>query len=323
MNGETREPLPQAAVVGSGTMGYGIAQLLALAGFACHVADTTPERARAACERAVESAEAFEQAGLFAPGSSARVAANIFPAPTPEAASAGADVLFEAVSEDISVKQRLYAEIERSAAPACVIATNTSAIPIRDLAAELMHPGRFLGAHWFNPPQWVPCVELIAGPDTESATLELVKSILVRLGKRPVVVGDAAGFVANRIQFAMFKEAAAVVADGVASAEEVDEVVRASFGFRLGAFGPFAIADMAGLDVYAGAYGALETGLGARFAAPPSLRELVGRGRLGTKSGGGYLDIPSRDVVALEARRDAAYAALASLIAEKGLWDTR
>jgi 3-hydroxybutyryl-CoA dehydrogenase len=311
----------RAAVVGAGTMGYAIAQLLALAGIPCRIADVTPARAEAGRERAVEGARALEQAGLFAAGAEDAVAANLLPAPSLAEAVRGADVVFEAVAEEIAVKQAVYAEIEREALGRCVIATNTSAIPIRELAAALEHPERFLGAHWFNPPQWVPCVELIPGPRTAEAARELVASVLLGLGKQPVVVGDSAGFVSNRIQFAMFKEAAAVVADGVASAEEVDRIVRASFGFRLAAFGPFAIADMAGLDVYAGAYAALEAELGPRFSPPPSLLELVGCGRFGTKAGGGFLDIPAGQAPALEARRDAAYAALGRLVAENGLWN--
>jgi 3-hydroxybutyryl-CoA dehydrogenase len=310
-----------AAVVGAGTMGYGIAQLLALAGIPCQVADNSRVRAEAACLRAVEKAQAFEQAGLFPAGAAETVAANLLPAASVGEASANADLVFEAVSEDIEAKRPVYADIEQSAGTGCVIATNTSAIPIRDLAATLERPEHFLGAHWFNPPQWVPCVELIAGPYTEPSAIELVRSVLLRLGKRPVTVGDTAGFVANRIQFAMFKEAASVVADGVATAEQVDEVVRASFGFRLGAFGPFAIADMAGLDVYAGAYAALEADLGPRFAPPRSVVELVSQGRLGTKTGGGYREIAVADVALLEARRDSAYAALVRLIAEQRIWD--
>jgi 3-hydroxybutyryl-CoA dehydrogenase len=312
--------MTDAAVIGSGTMGYGIAQLLARAGVPCRVADATPELAETARTRAVEGAAAFETAGLFASGSAAAVAANLVAVASAGEACANADIVFEAVTEDIAVKRRVYDEIERHASATCVVATNTSAIPIRLLAAELEHPERFAGAHWFNPPQWVPCVEVIAGPRTAGSTLELVETVLRRLGKRPVRVGDAAGFVANRIQFAMFREAAQVVEDGVATAAEVDEVVRASFGFRLAAFGPFAIADMAGLDVYVAAMAAVEAELGPRFSPPPSLIDHVSHGRFGTKAGGGYLDVQAADVAGLNARRDAAYAALMRTIDDEDIW---
>ena len=129
------------------------------------------------------------------------------------------------------------------------------------------------------------------GTSTDERVVEQVVEALTRLGKAAVVVGDGPGFVANRIQFAMFREAARIVEDGVATAEQVDEVVRSSFGFRLPFFGPFTIADMAGLDVYADIFETLERGLGAGFAAPQVLREHVDRGEFGVKTGRGFLEL--------------------------------
>jgi 3-hydroxybutyryl-CoA dehydrogenase len=213
------------------------------------------------------------------------------------------------------VKLRVFAEVEAAAPREAVIASNTSAIPIGTLAAGLERPERFLGMHWFNPPQWVPAVEVIPTPATDGAAVERVHAFLRHLGKRPVTVGDKAGFVANRIQFAMFKEAVSVVADGVATAEQVDEVVRSSFGFRLPFFGPFTIADMAGLDVYTGAYEALTEEFGPRFEAPELLAEHVREGRLGVKAGGGFLGLTQEQAAELVARRDASYRALSELLA--------
>ena len=122
--------------------------------------------------------------------------------------------------------------------------------------------------HWFVPPLLVPCVEVIPRPDDRRHGVEQVVEVLTRLGKAAVVVGDGPGFVANRIQFAMFREAAKIVEEGLATPEQVDQVVRSSFGFRLPFFGPFTIADLAGLDVYADIYEALERGLGPGFSAP-------------------------------------------------------
>jgi 3-hydroxybutyryl-CoA dehydrogenase len=302
-----------AAVVGAGTMGTGFVQLLALAGIDTHVADASEAAAQAACRRAVEQAERFASAGLMPDDAPGRIAVRLTAARTPAEAVAGVDFVIEAVAEDPAVKRAIYAGIEESAPPEAVIASNTSAIPIALLARSFSRPERFLGTHWFNPPQWIPCVELIPGPDTSAAVVSKTAALLRRLGKRPVTVGDSAGFVANRIQFAMFKEAAAVVADGVATAEQVDEIVSTSFGFRLPFFGPFQIADMAGLDVYAGAYRALAENLGDRFDPPPSLLDRVGSGLLGMKDGGGYLP-PVDDPAGVTARRDAAYAALAKLV---------
>jgi 3-hydroxybutyryl-CoA dehydrogenase len=304
----------RVAVIGGGTMGGGFAQLLGVNGVDVAVVDSTPARTKVSVANLKESAKDFERRGLLGTGDAKRVAGRVRGAESIADAVADVDLVIEAVFEDPAVKREIYEEVEANAPDDAVLATNTSAIPIRDLSASLHHPERFLGTHWFNPPQWVPCVEVIPGPDTAGAVIERVFGFLTAIGKSPVKVGDAAGFVANRIQFAMFKEAASCVADGVASPEEVDRIVRSSFGFRLPFFGPFAIADMAGLDVYAGAYEALEDDLGPRFSAPARLIELIEEGRSGTKPGGGFLDLPSESIPAMIEGRDASYAALSELI---------
>lgn len=304
----------RAAVIGGGTMGAGIAQLLAAHGVAVAVADLTPELSAASVQGLKASARSFEGRGLLGAGGAERVDRLAQAAGSVAEAVTEAQFVLEAVAENPTIKRRVYAEIEASAPAEAVLATNTSAIPIRELGAELRHQGRFLGTHWFNPPQWVPCVEVIAGPKTEDRVVGRVNTLLAALGKRPVAAGDAAGFVANRIQFAMFKEAVSCVADGVADPEQVDEIVRSSFGHRLPFFGPFAVADMAGLDVYAGAYEALEAEHGPRFAAPERLLKLVDSGRLGAKSGGGFLGPQEETHEQRIERRDAAYVALSELL---------
>lgn len=302
----------RAAVLGGGTMGGGFVQLLALAGVPVALADASAEAAQTARERTIALAADYVARGLMEPGAAERVAEGAVAAASVEEACAGADFVLEAVPEEPGLKGRVLSAAG-AAAPSALIATNTSAIPIGELAASVPAPERFLGMHWFNPAQWVPAVEVIPAPATAPEAVERASALLRRLGKEPTVVGDAAGFVANRIQFAMFKEAASVVADGIATPEEVDSVVRSSFGFRLPFYGPFAIADMAGLDVYAGAYGALERAFGPRFAAPPALLELVGQGRLGAKAGGGFLAPGQESAEQRARRRDAAYAALTRL----------
>ena len=305
--------LSRALVVGGGTMGGGIAQLLARAGVHCTIADATPELAVRSRERAVEQAHHFHAAGLW-PERDAENVAEFLRAGSLSAAARDAELVIEAIVEDPARKHEVLRAVEASAPAAAVIATNTSAIPIGLLAQALERRGRFLGWHWFNPPQWVPCVEVVPAGDTLPETVMWSLRILQALGKRPASVGDSAGFVANRIQFAMFKEAAAVVADGVADAATVDEVIRTSFGFRLPFYGPFTIADMAGLDVYTGAYAALREALGERLAAPESLEELVSAGRKGTKTGAGYREWTAADTARLLSTRDRQYAALGRLL---------
>ena len=301
-------------MVGVGTMGAGFAQLMSLAGVPCAVADRSVEAAEEGRSRAVARVAEYENRGLVPAGATRDASALILRGQDIGAAVRDADLVLEAVAEDPAVKRAVLAAIEASVAPEAVIATNTSAIPIRELAGALDRPQRFLGAHWFNPPQWVPCVEVVPGPDTDPVVVEWIHGFLLRLGKKPVTVGDKAGFVANRLQFAMFKEAVALVDDGVATPQEVDAVVKGSFGFRLPLSGPFLIADMNGLDVYAGAYDALENEHGPRFAVPESVRQRVHAGQLGFKRGDGFYSLPEEGLDDLTLRRDSAYAALTQFL---------
>jgi 3-hydroxybutyryl-CoA dehydrogenase len=303
----------RVAVVGAGTMGVGISHVFATSGIETVLVDATPQLSQAACERSLALLHRLAEAGSVDADRVATAERHLSAAASIAAAVEGAELVVEAVVERADVKTSVYEAIEVSAADAAVIATNTSSIPIAELAAGLRRPGRFLGVHWFVPPLLVPCVEVIPAATTGAQVVDDVVGTLRRLGKSAVVVGDGPGFVANRIQFAMFREAARVVEDGVATAEQVDEVVRSSFGFRLPFFGPFTIADMAGLDVYADIFDTLERGLGAGFAAPAILREHVERGALGVKAGGGFLDLSQAQADALIDRRDRAYVALAGL----------
>jgi len=303
----------RVAVVGAGTMGVGISQVFAASGIPTVLVDATPELSEAARERGLELLSRLEQAGNVDPGMVATAEQNLSAAPSIADAVRGADLVVEAVVERPDVKVAVYAEIELAAAGDAVIATNTSSIPIAELGAGLRSPSRFLGVHWFVPPLLVPCVEVIRTPSTDDRVVDVVVEALTRLGKTPVVVGDGPGFVANRIQLAMFSEAARIVEDGVASPEQVDEVVRSSFGFRLPFFGPFTIADMAGLDVYADIYETLERGLGPGFSAPEVLQQHVDRGEFGVKTGRGFLELSQAEADELIDRRNRAYRALAAL----------
>ncbi|MCU1510057.1 MAG: 3-hydroxyacyl-CoA dehydrogenase [Glaciihabitans sp.] len=305
----------RVAVVGSGYMGKGIAQTLARAGATITLIDRDAEVARAALDAMIGDAVAAEAAGLADPGSAEVVRRNSSSADL-ESGLAGAEFVVEAVFEELSVKHAVLAAIEANVSESTVIGTNTSAIPVGVLATALRHPERFFGVHWFNPAPYLPGIEIILGEASDPALLDDVTALLVRAGKKPVVVADTPGFIANRLQFALFKEAASMVEDGTATPQQIDEVVKSGFGFRLPFFGPFAIADMAGLDVYASSYATLSAGLGSRFDCPPSLAERIAKGDLGTKTGGGYLGMSKEESAEMASRRDRSYVALARLRAE-------
>ncbi len=302
-----------AAVIGAGTMGLGVAECFAAAGVKVRLVDATPELTRKARERLVERARRHAGAGLLS-GEAVERVSGVEAADDVSAAVRGVGLVFEAVPERLEVKQEILPACSEAAQPEAVIVSNTSSLPIGRLAGFVGEPGRFLGMHWFNPPEWTPGVEVIPAADTDPVVIERVMAFLRGIGKRPAVVGDGPGFVANRIQNALFLEALRCVEEGLASPREVDEVVRSTFGFRLPFFGPFQIADMAGLDVYASIFEILERGLGERFRAPAALLELVEQGRTGTKSGAGFLEYSDEERERLLLERDRRYAALNELL---------
>jgi 3-hydroxybutyryl-CoA dehydrogenase len=314
---EQRVSIRNVAVVGAGYMGGGIAQVLAMAGVQVVLADADAETTRRHLERVRQEARAFEDQGLFDPGSTDLVEANIRAADSLADAVADADLIEEAVLEDPAVKGPVLAAIEAAARPDAVIATNTSTLPISGLAPNLRHPNRFLGVHFSNPAPFIPGVELIAHAGTDEAAVAAAEELVRRTGKLTARVTDQAGFVLNRLQYALLKEAATLVEDGVATAADVDIVVRTTFGYRLPFFGPFAIADMAGLDIYAAGFGTLAEHYGERFATPAVLTELVADGHLGVKKDGGFV-IPAGDSGPLVAYRNRAYARLGQLLRELG-----
>jgi 3-hydroxybutyryl-CoA dehydrogenase len=298
------------AVVGTGYMGGGIAQCLALTGRRVYLTDADPSRAQQARARLLEESAAYEKAGLFREGSTSMLEQNLIAADSIEAIGQEVDYVAEVVPENLELKLSVLKRIEAAVSPECIIASNTSAIPIREMSKALETPQRFFGVHWMNPAPFVPAVEIIPNEGTPEAMIAAAEALVQEAGKVTARVADVAGFVANRLQFALFKEAVAVVEEGLATPEDVDKVVSNSFGFRLALFGPFAIADMAGLDVYAASYGSLEKQYGPRFKVPAGLKARVDSGDFGLKTGGGFLGIPPDAARPLADYRNRAYQGL-------------
>jgi 3-hydroxybutyryl-CoA dehydrogenase len=311
-------PFVKTVVVGSGYMGGGMAQCFILAGYDCAIADVNQETAQAAKVRLVGEARVYERDGLFLPGSAGLIEARLVAADSIEDAVRDADYIAEVVSENLATKEQVFGRISASAPADAVITSNTSAIPISALAEFVTNPERFLGAHWMNPAPFVPCVEVIPTEETSESVTIRVEQLLEKVGKITTRVSDVAGFIANRLQFALFQESMRMVDEGAATPELIDEVVCNSFGFRLPFFGPFAGADMAGLDVYVGAYESLGKAYGERYAVSSSLVDRVKNGNLGLKAGGGFtgMDASKQDEIACY--RNRAYAALAELRKELG-----
>lgn len=311
------QQIENVAIVGAGYMGGGIAQVFAMAGLPVVIVDADPALTRRHLDRLYREADDFEAQGLFDPGSADLVRANLSAADNLAEAVAEADLIEEAVLEQPEIKGPVLKTIESAARPDAIIGSNTSTLPIGDLAANLTNAERFLGVHFSNPAPFIPGVELIAHAGTAEAVVQAAEAVVALTGKLTARVNDKAGFVLNRLQYVLLKEAINLVEEGVATAEDIDIVVRTTFGYRLPFFGPFAIADMAGLDIYQACFRTFEEHYGERLAAPEMLIELVNSGHYGVKQGGGFV-IPAGDQAPLVAYRNTAYAKLGQLLRELG-----
>ena len=269
------------AVVGAGLMGHGIAQVFALAGH--EVAITDP------AEAVLATAKSRIEANLRDLGDDLSALERVAPCASLADAVQGADFVVEAALEDLAVKQQLFADIEAAARPGTILASNTSVIPITAIMGALRDRSRALGTHWWNPPFLVPLVEVIG---TEWTSPEIIERTIVlhkAAGKTPVhVKKDVAGFVGNRLQHALWREAIALVEHGICDAETVDTVIKASFGRRLAVLGPLENADLVGTDLTLAIHKTVLPAIGSRPGPSPYLERLVTDGRLGMKSGGGF-----------------------------------
>jgi len=306
------------AVVGAGYMGSGIAASFALAGHRVQLADATAELAMSGREKLIEEARRFVTAGLYSEDAPDTLSDNIKAMESISAAAEGPSYIAEVVSERPEIKASVFAALSAAADEAAIFASNTSAIPIHELAAFVTHPERFLGVHWMNPAPFVPGVEIIPGPDTTAEVVARATALVAGLGKVPVTVPDMPGFIANRLQYVLHKESSRLIEEGIITADQLDAVVSNSFGFRLAVFGPMAIADMAGLDVYRDTYATLEKSFGSAFAPPEYLKRLADSGRLGVKSGGGLTSVGQADPDTIASYRNTAYQRLSALKVELG-----
>ncbi|CTQ55961.1 putative 3-hydroxybutyryl-CoA dehydrogenase [Roseibium album] len=273
------------AVLGAGLMGHGIALTFARAGHLVKVYDAYPEGLEALPGRVRESLKSLGVEGKDADDAIARIA----PEPDLSNCVQDADFVFEAAPEKPELKRALFADVEKHAPVNAIFASNTSVIPISTIMCDLSDRWRALGTHWWNPPHMIPLVEVIRTEWTAGSTMDVMFELLASAGKTPVrVEKDVAGFIGNRLQHAMWREAINLVETGVCSAEDVDKVVNASFGRRLSVLGPLANADLVGTDLTLDIHENILADLDNRPSPSPYLRNLVEAGKLGMKSGEGF-----------------------------------
>jgi 3-hydroxybutyryl-CoA dehydrogenase len=319
-------PRPAIACLGAGRMGRGIAVAFAYAGHKVTMIDV---KTRSAEQFAKLEADALDEVrrtlaslarfGLMkdweADALMARV--NVVSAERSTAALAEADLVFEGVPEVVALKREVLAKASKSVAPDIIIASTTSTILVDDLSDAVERPERFLNVHWLNPAYLIPLVEISPGKATDPAAIAQIKELLEGIGKVPVVCAATPGFIVPRIQALAMNEAARMVGEGVASAEEIDKAIRYGFGFRYAVLGLLEFIDWGGGDIlyYASRY--LEGALGSeRYRAPEVISRNMEEGRIGLRTGAGFLDYSGLD---LDAYRDARLAALVDMLRHFGL----
>jgi 3-hydroxybutyryl-CoA dehydrogenase len=282
-------------IVGAGLMGHGIAQVFALHGHEVAVYDAVPE-ALATLRQRIER-------NLGDLGQDTAAASRVTGVATLAEAVGDADIVIEAALEKLELKQEIFAELEKLAPRHALLASNTSVIPIGLIAARVASKDRVLGTHWWNPPWLVPLVEVIETEGTAPESVAAMMTLLRELGKTVVHVRkDVPGFIGNRLQHALWREAIALVQNGVCDAETVDTVVKAGFGRRLAVLGPLENADLVGTDLTLDIHRTVLPDLDRTPGPLPYLKTLVAAGRLGFKSGEGFRRWTPEEQAAIRAR---------------------
>lgn len=276
--------------VGAGTMGHATALQFALAGYPVRLYDHSAaglQHGQAAIEHDLTT---FQEAGLLNEGP-AVILARITPTTDLAAACRDTDFVIESIVENQQVKQAVWQKIEGQVSPATVLATNTSGLSPTALQSVLKQPARFVVAHFWNPAQLMPLVEVVPGKNTSQETVDLTVALMNKIGKHAVPLKqEALGFVGNRIQLAVLREAFHIVDEGIASPEAVDDIIKYSLGRRWNLVGPIASADLGGLDVFKNISSYLYADLANDTGTDPTLAKLVDHGKLGLKSGQGFYD---------------------------------
>ncbi|MYE54907.1 MAG: 3-hydroxyacyl-CoA dehydrogenase family protein [Chloroflexi bacterium] len=285
------EEIRKVGVVGAGLMGHGIAQEFALAGYDVALHDISEElliQAQANMRRnlgIMVDAEMVSRQSADSVPDAVRFSVNL------SEVVRDADYIVEAITEDLPLKQRVFAEMDKLCPEHTIMASNSSTFMPSSVASATTRPDKVLVTHYFNPPHFVPLVEVVRHSGTSDSTFDTAMSLLERIGKRPVGVRkEVPGFIGNRLQFALLRECLSLVEQGVATPQDIDAVVKNSFGRRLAVAGPFEVFDAAGWDTIFAILTELAPDLDASDTASEVAAENVRQGRLGLKSGAGFYD---------------------------------
>ena len=299
------DKIKTVAIVGAGTMGAGIAGEFARAGCDVRLVDRSSELLNSGMAFLRLAQNALTDAGQITEEAGDAALARVRLLCSMEEACAGVELVVETVTENLEIKRSVLSQAECFCPKDAIFASNTSGLSITEIADATSRPARVAGMHFFNPPHVIPLVEVTKGAQTSSATAQLLMDLSKRLGKRPILVKrDVPGFVANRLQFAVMREALHILSEGIASADDIDTAMTAGPGLRYALMGPLRTADLGGLDVFHKISQYLFAELNSETTPSPVLADLVAEGKLGAKTEAGIYDYPPHEVERILGRRD-------------------
>jgi 3-hydroxybutyryl-CoA dehydrogenase len=276
------------AVIGAGLMGHGIAQVFASKNYNVLLLDIKDELLSKAIENIRANLSLMAKKGIGSENEIRKIISRIKTA-TNMAEAAKAQLVIECVFEDMELKQKVFRDLDQTCSPDTILASNTSAMSITEIASKARRRERIVGTHFWNPPFLIPLVEVTKAKDTSDEVMEVTYQVMKNAGKHPVkCLKDAPGFIANRLQHALWREAISMVENGIADAATVDEALKNSFAIRLPVLGPLENADMVGLDLILSIHDYILKHLESSPNPSPLLREKVKKGELGFKTGKGF-----------------------------------
>ena len=284
-------------VIGAGLMGHGIAQIFAVRGYSVALMDVKEELLSKSLEGVRSNLTMMAEQGIGRQEDIDPILSRIKTTVDMAEAADGAQCVIEAVFENLELKQKIFQDLDSLCLEETILATNTSVISITEIAEKSKHRERIVGTHFWNPPYLIPLVEVIRGKDTADWAMDKTYDLLKEIGKHPVLVNkDVPGFVGNRLQHALWREAISIVEQGIADAATVDECIKYGFGLRLPVLGPMETADMVGTDLTLAIHDYILKHLEDSPEPSPLLKEKVKRGDLGFKTGRGFQEWPPETV---------------------------